>query len=423
MTFLPWKFIYCPLRAPDVTTRQALGANLRAARPWPICRIANPCPTAAGLNWPGVLFDAQRTPLRQTGTRRRWRRPAGAERAAVLGVSEGGALAAVFAASNPARVSALILLSTRARWSWASDYPTGRPSEEIAKLVAQTEKHWGEGVAVAQMAPSRASDPAFHRWWCKLERMSASPADIVALYQIIFEIDIRNVLPTIRVPTLVMHRRDDQVIPLEDGRYVAERIPGAKFVALEGADHFPWVDAGDDFIEEIEEFLTSARRAAVPDRILATLLFVDIVGSTEQAAKLGDARWRDLLGSYYGLVEQQLTRFGGRELGTAGDGVFASFDGPARAVRCAMSIREAVQALGIDVRAGVHTGECAIVGDNLGGIAVHIGARICDLAAPTEVLVSSTVKDLVAGSGLRFIDRGVRPLRGIPDEWRLFAVT
>jgi class 3 adenylate cyclase len=346
----------------------------------------------------------------------------GSERSAILGMSEGTALAALFAASNPAKTSALILFGTRARWAWAPEYPSGRRPEEVEALINRIVARWGEGAMLARFAPSRASDPAFWRWWGRLERMSASPADIIALIRMIFEIDLRPVLPTIRVPTLVLHRRDELVAPFEDGRYVAERIPGAKFVALDGTDHWPWTQGADDLSDEIEEFLTGVRRAPEPDRILATVFFVDIVGSTELAARLGDRRWRDLLVSYYGVVERQLARFAGRKIGTAGDGVFASFDGPARAVRCALATCDAVQALGIEVRAGVHTGECEIVGDNLGGIAVHIGARICNLAAPTEVLVSSTVKDLVAGSGLRFIDRGARPLRGVPDEWRLFAV-
>jgi len=347
---------------------------------------------------------------------------AGSERAAVLGMSEGAALATLFAASNPAKTSALILFGTRARWAWAPDYPSGRRPEEITATVNGIEAHWGEGAMLPRFAPSRVSDPAFKQWWGRLERMSASPADIVALLRMILEIDLRQVLPTIRVPTLVLHRRDELVAPFEDGRYLAELIPGAKFVALDGSDHWPWTQGADELTNEIEEFLTGVRRAAEPDRILATVLFVDIVGSTEQAARLGDRRWRDLLESYYGQAERQIARFGGRKIGTAGDGIFASFDGPARAVRSAIAIRDAVQALGIEVRAGAHTGECEIVGDNLGGIAVHIGARICSAADPAEVLVSGTVKDLVSVSGLRFSDRTARPLKGLPDNWRLFAV-
>jgi class 3 adenylate cyclase len=252
--------------------------------------------------------------------------------------------------------------------------------------------------------------------------MSAGPADMIALFKMAFESDLRSVLPVIEIPTLVIHRRGELLAPLEGGRYLAEHIASAKLVVLDGCDHWPWTEGAEELTDEIEEFLTGARRVAEPDRILATVLFIDIVGSTDQAARLGDRRWRDVLASYYGLVERQLTRSGGRKIGTAGDSVFASFDGPARAVRCALAIREAVPGLGIGVRAGVHTGECEIVGDNLGGIAVHIGARICNAAGATEILVPSTVKDLVAGSGLHFADRGKQPLRGVPDEWQLFAV-
>jgi class 3 adenylate cyclase len=275
---------------------------------------------------------------------------------------------------------------------------------------------------VKQFAPSRKDDPGFRQWWGKLERMSGSPSDIIALLKMVFEIDLRSVLPSIRVPTLVLHRRGDQVAALKAGRYLAEHIPNAKFVELEGSDHWPWTEGADDLTDEIEEFLTGVRRTPEPDRILATVLFVDIVGSTALAARLGDRRWRELLENYYALIERQLTRFGGSKISSAGDGVFASFDGPARAVRCALAIREAMPSLGIGARVGLHTGECEIVADNLGGIAVHTGARICDAAGASEILVSSTVRDLVAGSGLRFADRGVHALKGVPDEWRLFAV-
>jgi pimeloyl-ACP methyl ester carboxylesterase len=348
---------------------------------------------------------------------------AGSERTAILGISEGGALACLFAASNPARTSALILFGTRPRWSQAPDYPTGIPAETASALISALESNWGSGVAVERFAPSRANDQAFREWWGKLERMSASPADIVALYKMIFEIDVRHVLPAIRVPTLVLHRKHDKVISLAEGRYMAERISGAKLVELDGSDHLPWSAGTEELIDEIEELLTGTRRASEPDRILTTVLFVDIVGSTDEAVRLGDHRWRDLVERYYAVVQRQLTRFGGREIGKAGDGIFANFDGPARAVRSAMAIREAVGALGIRVRAGVHTGECEIIGDNLGGIAVHIGARVCEVAAPDEVLVSSTVKDLVAGAGLRFDDRGPHALKGVPEQWRLFSAS
>jgi pimeloyl-ACP methyl ester carboxylesterase len=347
---------------------------------------------------------------------------AGSERAALFGVSEGGALASLFAASHPVRTSALILFGTRARWSWAPDYPTGTPPEGASWFSKTIESAWGSGLAVDRLAPSRSKDPGFREWWGKLERMSASPADIVSLYRMIFEIDTRAVLSAIRVPSLVLHRKHDP-LPIAEGRYVAERIPGARFVELEGTDHIPWSTGADELIDEIEEFLTGVRRVPEPDRVLTTVLFVDIVGSTDEAARLGDRNWRDLLERYYAVARRQIARFNGREIRTAGDGMFASFDGPARAVRSALAIRDAVGALSVRVRAGVHTGECEIMGDNLGGIAVHIGARVCEAAAPDEVLVSSTVKDLVAGAGLRFADRGDHALRGVPESWKLFAAS
>jgi class 3 adenylate cyclase len=347
---------------------------------------------------------------------------AGSEHAALFGASEGAALASLFAATYPARTSALILFGSRARWSWAPDYPTGTPGEAASAFLRTMESMWGSGLAVDRLAPSRSKDQAFREWWSKLERMSASPADIVALYRMIFEIDTRAVLPAIRVPTLVLHRKHD-VLPIAEGRYLAERIPGAKFVELEGTDHIPWSTGADELVDEIEEFLTGARRVPEPDRVLTTVLFVDIVGSTNEAARLGDHKWRDLLERYYAVVRQQIARFNGREVGTAGDGMFASFDGPARAVRSALAIRDAVGGLSLRVRAGVHTGECEIMGDNLGGIAVHIGARVCEAAAPDEVLVSSTVKDLVAGAGLHFSNRGEHPLKGVPESWKLFAAS
>jgi class 3 adenylate cyclase len=236
------------------------------------------------------------------------------------------------------------------------------------------------------------------------------------------QIDIRHVLPTIRVPTLILHSVNDQAIDVGGSRYMAERIPGAKLVELSGSDHAPWLSDADAIVEEIEEFLTGVRHSQAPDRVLATVLFTDIVGATEKAASLGDRRWHDLLDTHHALVRSELARFRGREIDTAGDGFLATFDGPARAVRCACAISDKVRSLGIEVRAGLHTGECEVMGDKLGGIAVHIGARVAALSGPSEVLVSSTVKDLVAGSGLAFQDRGTQTLKGVPGDWRLFAV-
>jgi class 3 adenylate cyclase len=237
-----------------------------------------------------------------------------------------------------------------------------------------------------------------------------------------WEIDVRPVLATIRVPTLVLHRADDRAIRVEHGRYVAAQIPSAKYVELAGPDHLPWAGDVDPVLDEIEEFLTGARHGTEPDRVLATVLFTDIVRATEKAAVLGDRRWRDILEAHHALVRRQLVHFRGREIDTAGDGFLAAFDGPARAVRCACAVRESIRPLGIEIRAGLHTGECEVVGDKLGGIAVHTGARVAASAAPGDVLVSSTLKDLVAGSGLMFEDRGVHGLKGVPGEWRLYAV-
>jgi class 3 adenylate cyclase len=253
-------------------------------------------------------------------------------------------------------------------------------------------------------------------------RMSASPAAVTALVTMNAEIDIRHILPTIRVPTLILHSVRDRAIEVGGSQYMAARIPGARLVQLPGPDHLVWLSDSDTILEEIEEFLTGVRHSAEPDRVLATILFTDVVGSTEKAVALGDRRWRDLLNHHHTVVRRNLGRFRGREVKTTGDGFLAAFDGPARGVRCACAIAEEVRPLGVEVRAGLHTGECEVMGDDYGGIAVHIGARVAALAGPGEVFVSSTVKDLVAGSGLRFTDRGNRSLKGVPGEWRIFAV-
>jgi class 3 adenylate cyclase len=254
-----------------------------------------------------------------------------------------------------------------------------------------------------------------------LFRQTASPGTWAALNEMNMEIDVRHVLPSVRVPTLIVHRTGDRLTFVEQGRFLAEHIPGARLAELPGDDHMPFLDS-DQIIDEVEEFLTGTRHVAETDRVLATVLFTDIAGSTERAAALGDRRWRDVLAGYYGMARRELGRFRGREVDTAGDGFFAAFDGPARAVRCAEAISAGVRSLGIEVRAGLHTGECEMIGDKVGGIAVHIGARVASLARPGEVLVSNTVKDLVAGSGLTFTERGVHALKGVPGEWPLFAV-
>jgi class 3 adenylate cyclase len=273
-----------------------------------------------------------------------------------------------------------------------------------------------------QFAPSRARDDAFRASWARFERLAVSPAGIKALLRMLYDTDARPALPVIRVPTLIVHRTGDLVSRVDGARYLAERIAGAKYVELPGPDHFPWVGDSDAILGEVEEFLTGGRRGAEPDRVLATVMFTDLVGATERAVQLGDRRWRELLDRHHAVIRGQLARFGGREIDTAGDGFFASFDGPARAVRCAAGIVSEVGRLGLEIRAGVHTGECEIHGTKLSGIAVHIGARIAALARAGEVLVSSTVKELVAGSGIELEDRGLAQLKGLPDAWRIYAM-
>jgi class 3 adenylate cyclase len=289
--------------------------------------------------------------------------------------------------------------------------------------LEQLERDWGSPSSVEMAIPSMAQDESFRRYRANYLRFAASPGGAVAVWRMNKDIDVRHILSTVRVPSLILHRTGDRVTRIEQGGYLAERIAGAKLVELPGIDHVPWVGDADAVLSEIEEFLTGARHAAEPDRVLATVMFTDIVGSTERAAELGDRRWHELLETYYSLARRQLERFRGRALDTAGDGLYAAFDGPARAIRCAVAIRDGVRSIGLEVRAGVHTGECEVIGEKLGGIAVHIGARVAGMSRPGEVLVTSTVKDLVAGSGVSFEDRRMQPLKGVPGDWHLFAVT
>ena len=346
----------------------------------------------------------------------------GSRRTALLGDAEGGQMAMLFAATYPERVSALVLTNTAARHRRDADYPWGVPSRSVAPYLQRLEELWGTGGLIDIMAPGLAHDVRLRRWFARYERLSLAPGAVTAMYTVQFERDLRSVLPTIRVPTLVLHRTGNQHIRVGHGRYLGEHIPGAKYVELPGDEHYFHLGDTEGMLGEIEEFLTGVRPAAEVDRVLATVLFTDIVGSTEHAATLGDRAWRALLDTHNGIVRTQLTRHRGREVKTAGDGFLATFDGPARAIRCASSIRDEVRSLGIEVRAGLHTGECELMGDDVGGIAVHIGARVADEAGAGEVLVSSTVKDLVAGSGIRFADRGAHALKGVPGEWHLFAV-
>ena len=346
----------------------------------------------------------------------------GSERAALFGYSEGGVLCALFAATYPNRASALIMHGSYARLTSAPDYPWGLNEQERSAFVDQAVREWGAPIGIDMRAPSMATDERFRQWWARFLRLSASPAAFATLSHMNAQMDIRQVLPAIRVPTLILHSVNDRNLDVRGSRYLAERIPGAKLVELSGPDHVPWLSDADIVVDEVEEFLTGARHAPEPERVLATVMFTDIVGASERAAGLGDRRWHDLLDSHHALIRRQLNHFRGREIDTAGDGFLATFDGPARAVRCASTISDGVRSLGIEVRAGLHTGECEMMGDKLAGIAVHIGSRVAALARPGEVLVSSTVKDLVAGSGLSFQDRGIQSLKGIPGEWRLFAV-
>jgi class 3 adenylate cyclase len=295
--------------------------------------------------------------------------------------------------------------------------------EELAEFFKYTEQSWGSGLSAHKFAPSRANDPVFQRWWGRHERTGASPAAAAALMRMNEQIDISDVVSTIRVPTLVIHRTGDKAVNVEGGRFLAEHISGARYLEFPGIDHVPFVgENAPEIADAVEEFLTGSRPPVAVDRVLATVLFTDIVGSTEKAVAVGDNRWRDLLDSHHATIRRNLKRFRGNEVKSTGDGILATFDGPARGVRCACSIAEEIRPLGINVRAGLHTGECEMIDDDVGGIAVHIGARVAALAGTDEVLVSSTVKDLVAGSGLRFADRGIRSLKGIPGEWRIYAV-
>lgn len=344
----------------------------------------------------------------------------GSERAALVGSWEGGPMSILFAATYPERTSALVLWATPVAFRRSEDYPWALP--ERADDAEAFAARWGHGVFRTQLAPSREGDERFARWYGRLERLSASPGAAIALGRMNREIDVRHVLPTIRVPTLVMHRRDDRAHPVEASRYLARRIPGARYVELEGRDHLPFLGDSDAFVGEVQEFLTGARAVPEIDRVLATILFTDVVGSTERARELGDRRWRDLLEALHARVSGEVQRFRGRVVDTAGDGILATFDGPARAIRCAQAIHGLASDLSLSLRSGLHTGECELSGEKVAGIAVHTGARVAALADPGEILVSSTVKDLVAGSGITFQERGAQTLKGIPGEWRLFAV-
>jgi pimeloyl-ACP methyl ester carboxylesterase len=347
---------------------------------------------------------------------------AGSERAAIAGTLEGGPMAAMFAATHPDRVSSLVLYSTFARATWAPGYEFAWPAEERQRHMDFAVEHWGEGTVAAGVAPSLYSDPDFMEWAGRLERLAASPSTIKRIFDLIGEFDVRDVLPSIRVPTLVLHRREDSFIKIEHSLYMAERIPGARFVELDGGDNMFSLGDSEALLGEMEEFLTGERHRVEPDRMLATVLFTDICNSTEHAARMGDRGWRYMLERHDALFRRSLERHRGREIKRTGDGFLATFDGPTRAIRCAADHAESVASIGLEVRAGLHTGELEVMDGDLGGLAVHIAARVMDRAAPCEVMVSSTVKDLVVGSGISFQERGEHALRGVPGEWRLFSV-
>ena len=347
---------------------------------------------------------------------------AGFERPAVFGVSEGGPMSTLYAATYPNDVSALILFGTFARMLEAPDFSPGIADAALDRWGEMIRRDWGGPVGLKLWAPSRVGDQGFERWWARLLRQGTSPSGAVALMELYREMDVRAILPAIDVPTLVLHRADDRMIAAAQGRYLAENIPGARYVELSGEDHVPFVGDVDALLGEVEEFLIGSRGATESERALATILFTDIVGSTEKAAELGDRGWRQLLERHDAAVRRQLSLHRGREVKTMGDGFLATFDGPARAIHCASAVRDEVASLGIEVRAGIHTGEVELIGEDVGGMAVNIGARIGALAGAGEVLVSSTVRELVVGSGLEFADRGVQTLKGAPGEWRLFAI-
>jgi pimeloyl-ACP methyl ester carboxylesterase/class 3 adenylate cyclase len=346
---------------------------------------------------------------------------AGSERAVLFGASEGGPMSALFAATYPERTQAVIMYGAYASFLAADGYPWGWGRDAFEQFLKTLEELWDDlSPTLFVWAPSVSDDPGARRYWTRFIRMGASPAAINALTRMNAQVDIRDILPSVRVPTLVIHRKDDRLIDVASGRYLAEHIPGAKFVELPGHDHLWWWEDPEGILSEVEEFVTGVRPTAEHERVLATVMFTDVVGSTERAASMGDRRWRDLLENHNTIVRSELVHYRGKEVDTAGDGFLATFDGPARGIRCGMAIAERVRDIGLEVRVGLHTGELEVAGDDVRGIAVHTGARIAALAEPGEVLVSSTVKDLVAGSGLTFEDRGVHALKGVPGKRRLF---
>jgi class 3 adenylate cyclase len=345
----------------------------------------------------------------------------GVERAALLAELDAGPTAILFAATQPERTGALILSHTTAKFAAADDYPIGIPVEVAEALVTQIDQLWGSEAMVAMVAPSRASDERFRRWLGKLVRAGASPRAAQTFMRALVEVDVRPALPLIQAPTLVMHRRDAQTIPLQHGRYLADHIPGASLVELPGTDPTLVWETPELALDHIEAFLTGVRRTAPPTRTLATVLFTDIVGSTERASRLGDRRWRELLEVHDELARRLVEEFGGQLIKTTGDGILATFDGPGRAIRCAAALRDELAGIGVQIRAGLHTGEVELRDGDVGGIAVHIAARVMAAAQPGDILASRTVRDLVVGSDITLVDHGTQPLKGVEGTWQLFS--
>jgi pimeloyl-ACP methyl ester carboxylesterase len=346
----------------------------------------------------------------------------GSERAALLGMSEGGNMSVMFAATHPERTAALVLFGCFARASWAPDYPWGGTQQQRDAYNDLLEKTWGGPVQLDEAAPSVANDEAARSWFGAYLRHSASPSAVRALSDLNFQLDMRAILPSVLVPTLVLHRRGDRWYSVAEAEYLAKHIPGAKLVILPGDDHIIWWGDQERLIGEIQEFLTGTRQAPPAERVLLTVVVTDIVGSTQTAAQLGDQKWKDVLQLHDTAVRRELTSFGGQEINTTGDGFVMAFTGPTRAIQCTLAIKQGLDRLGLRIRAGLHTGECERRGDDLRGLAVHVASRVSSIAASNDILVSNTVKDLVVGSGIKFAEMGKHSLRGVPGEWSLYAV-
>ena len=345
------------------------------------------------------------------------------KRAALFGISEGGPMSVLFAATYPERVSAMILYGSIARGAWAPDYPWGtRLDERFEDWLSGWRNEWGGPYAIETWAPTAADDPGFRQWWAKYLRLGASPSAVINVFRMNAALDVREILPFVHVPTLVLHRSGDRAINIEEGRYLGRCIPGAKFVELSGDDHLWWVGDSDSIVNEIQVFLTGERPAIEPDRTLVTILITDIVGSTKRAAAMGDSAWGHLLARHNDVMRAEIAQSNGKVIKHTGDGFLATFDGPARAIRCAIAANEKMQRLGIEIRSGLHTGEVELVDGDIGGIAVHTAARVSDRARAGEVWTSRTVKDLVAGSSFKFSDQGSYSLEGVASDWPLFSV-